>query len=156
MTVKGLLLSLCFVAFASSAFADEVADVAKALDQLHQYAAKADKQYFDLFAPEGVFIGTDATERWTVPEFKKYAEPHFSKGHGWTYEPKSRHIEFSPAKDVAWFDEILQNKSYGTCRGSGVLRKIAGKWKISQYHLTIPVPNELADQVVKMIAAKAK
>jgi hypothetical protein len=38
-----------------------------------------------MFAPDGIFIGTDATERWTVAEFKAYAKPHFDKGRGWTY-----------------------------------------------------------------------
>jgi hypothetical protein len=126
--------------------------VAETLDRFHEAAAKADgATYFGLFAPEGVFIGTDATERWTVEEFKKYAMPHFSKGKGWTYVPKTRHVDLAPGGDVAWFDEILESQSYGVCRGSGVLRKVDGSWKISQYHLTIPVPNALADQVVKMV-----
>lgn len=126
--------------------------VAKTLDDFHLAASRADgTAYFNLFAPEGVFIGTDATERWTVEEFKKYASPHFSKGHGWTYESKIRHIDLAPSGDIAWFDEILDNKAYGQCRGSGVLRKIGTAWKISQYHLTIPIPNDLAEKVVALI-----
>jgi hypothetical protein len=142
------LLLLFFVS--SVAAADPVAEVGKTLDAFHQAASKADgAAYFDLFAPQGVFLGTDASERWTVEEFKKYAMPHFSKGKGWTYAPHDRHIELKG--DTAWFDELLDNKSYGLCRGTGVLLKIGGKWKIAQYHLTIPVPNSLADTVVKMI-----
>jgi hypothetical protein len=126
--------------------------VEQVLDRFHQAAAKADGDtYFSLFAPEGIFIGTDATERWTVEEFRKYAMPHFSKGKGWTYVPKTRHVDLAPGSEVAWFDEILASESYGTCRGSGVLRKVSGEWKVSQYHLTIPVPNELAAAVVKRI-----
>jgi hypothetical protein len=41
----------------------------------------------------------------------------------------------------------------GSARGTGVLRRIGGVWKIEQYHLTIPVPNALADEVVKRIRA---
>jgi hypothetical protein len=135
--------------------ADSSAQVEKTLNQFHEAAAKAEgKTYFGLFAPEGVFIGTDASERWTVEEFRKYAEPHFSKGKGWTYLPKQRHVHFAPGEEIAWFDEILESASYGVCRGTGVLRKIGGAWKISQYHLTIPVPNELANKVVKMIREK--
>lgn len=127
-------------------------EIERTLDRFHESAAKADgKTYFELFAPEGIFIGTDATERWTVDEFRKYAEPHFSKGKGWKYVPTKRNVDLSPAGEVAWFDELLDSKSYGTCRGTGVLRKIGADWKISQYHLTIPVPNQLADKVVKMI-----
>lgn len=132
-----------------------VKEVENVLNAFHEAAAKADgKTYFSLFAPEGVFIGTDATERWTVDEFKKYAEPHFKKDKGWTYVSKVRHIDFSPSNDVAWFDEILENKNYGTCRGSGVLRKVDGAWRISQYHLTFPIPNELADKVTKEIQSQ--
>lgn len=76
--------------------------VERTLNQFHEAASKAQgKIYFGLFAPEGIFIGTDASERWTVKEFEKYAEPHFSKGNGWTYVPKDRHIDFSPAGDIA-------------------------------------------------------
>lgn len=122
------------------------------LDHFHQAATKADgKTYFGFFAPEGVFMGTDATERWTVEEFKQYAMGHFDQGKGWTYSPRNRHVNLSPAGDVAWFDELLDNKNYGVCRGSGVLRKVSGAWKISQYHLTIPLPNDLAVTIVKLI-----
>jgi hypothetical protein len=125
-------------------------EVNTVLDSFHEAAAKADgKTYFGLFAPEGVFLGTDATERWTVEEFRAYAAPHFAKGKGWSYEPKERHVIVD--SNFAWFDELLENKSYGTCRGTGVLRKIDGAWRISQYHLTIPVPNALADRLVAMI-----
>jgi hypothetical protein len=132
-------------------------EVAKLLDGFHLAASKADgKAYFDSFAPEGVFIGTDATERWTVEQFKAYAQPFFSKGKGWTYKATTRNIDFSPAGDVAWFDELLDNASYGTCRGTGVLRRIGKEWRITQYHLTIPIPNDLADTVVKMIREMPK
>lgn len=133
-------------------FANESAAIDATLNAFHTAASKADgKTYFGLFAPEGVFLGTDAGERWTVEAFKKYAAPHFAKGQGWTYISKVRHTTFSPTGETAWFDEILENEKYGVCRGSGVLRKIGSEWKISQYHLTIPVPNELVDTVVKLI-----
>lgn len=128
--------------------------IEKTLDSFHEAAAKADgKAYFACFAPDGVFIGTDAGERWSVEEFKAYAEPFFKKGKGWTYTKRTRHVDVSPAGDVSWFDEILDSASYGTARGSGVLRKIAGTWKIAQYHLTFPIPNELADKMTKEIKA---
>ncbi|HTL13407.1 MAG TPA: nuclear transport factor 2 family protein [Bdellovibrionota bacterium] len=152
-----LLLFGLLVAPVHAAENPAVKVVGETLDHFHQAASRADgKAYFDLFAPEGVFLGTDASERWTVEEFKKYAMPHFEKGKGWTYVPRNRHIDLAPGGKVAWFDELLDNKNYGVCRGSGVLRLIEGRWKVAQYHLTIPVPNELADTVVKMIAEKKK
>src|SRR5437868_6029502 len=76
-------------------------EITDTLDRFHQAASKADGQvYFDLFAPEGIFIGTDASERWTVEEFKKYASPHFSKGKGWTYVPRDRHVDFAPGGEI--------------------------------------------------------
>ena len=122
------------------------------LDDFHQAASVADgPRYFGHFAPNGIFLGTDLKERWNVEEFKAYAQPHFSKGKGWTYTPVSRHVYISDDGQTAWFDEVLRNKHYGLTRGSGVLVNEGGEWKVAQYHLTLPVPNELIDRVVKMI-----
>lgn len=129
--------------------------VALVLDSFHQAAAKADgPRYFGLFAPEGVFLGTDGGERWTVEEFRAYAMPHFSKGKGWTYHPSNRHVTLAPSMDTAWFDEALSNPNYGATRGSGVLRLVDGEWKICQYNLSVPVPNDLLPEVVKMIRSR--
>ncbi len=126
------------------------------LDRFHAAASKAQfDEYFSLFAPEGVFIGTDASERWTVAQFKAYAKPHFDKGRGWTYTKAERHISIAADGKHASFDELLDNASLGRCRGTGVLRLIDGQWRIEQYHLTIPVPNELAADVVKRIRERA-
>jgi len=131
--------------------------VAKVLDDFHDAASKADEErYFNHFTKDAIFLGTDAKERWTVDEFKKYAKPSFSKGRGWTYVAKTRHIYISADKNTAWFDESLQNENFGECRGSGVLVKQKGVWKIAQYNLTIPLPNSLARSVVKMIKEKEK
>lgn len=141
----------------AGASASEHKAIGAVLDRYHESAAKADgAAYFSLFAPECVLMGTDATERWTVEQFKGYALPYFSQGRGWTYVVKERHITFPPQGDFAWFDEILENKSYGTCRGTGVLRKAGNTWLICQYQLTIPVPNELAKQVVQLIRQRAE
>jgi len=128
------------------------AQVARALDDFHDAASNADeRRYFARFAPEGVFLGTDITERWDVAAFRAYARPHFARGKGWTYRATERHVELSPDGTVAWFDELLANESYGPCRGTGVLRLIDGAWRVAQYNLTIPIPNELAKDVVRMI-----
>lgn len=120
------------------------------LDSFHEAAANADfDAYFEHFGKGGVFIGTDASERWSVDTFKEYAKPHFSQGKGWTYVPRDRTIVVHG--DVAWFDELLDNEAYGECRGSGVLVKEGGQWKIAQYNLHIPVPNDLAKPITKMI-----
>ena len=126
--------------------------VDETLDLFHRLASDADVNYFDLFSNEAVFIGTDATERWTLSAFKDYALPCFEKGRGWTYLPVSRHISYAPDRTMAWFDEILDNQRFGTTRSSGVLvRTTQSGWKVSQYHLTVPIPNDKMDDVVKLI-----
>lgn len=112
------------------------------LDDFHDAAAKADgARYFGHFTADAVFVGTDATERWTVAEFKAYAEPHFSKGQGWTYTPIGREVHLGPDGKTAWFYERLRNAKYGETRGSGVLVIADGRWRIAQYVLSFPVPN---------------
>ncbi len=130
----------------------DTAAVARVLDDLHDAASKAQGQrYFDLFAPDGVFFGTDATERWPIEEFRAYAQRRFDTGTGWTYHVRQRHVFLDGDHNTAWFDEALHNDKYGECRGTGVLVKIDGGWKIAQYNLTIPIPNAIALDVVKMI-----
>ena len=126
--------------------------VSSVLDTLHDAAAQADfDRYFGVFVDDGVFLGTDATERWTVAEFKEYTRARFESGGGWAYTMNERHITIGPQGSIAWFDESLYNENLGVTRGSGVLVQQSGSWKIAQYNLTIPVPNELARQVVRMI-----
>ncbi|HEV7671623.1 MAG TPA: nuclear transport factor 2 family protein [Thermoanaerobaculia bacterium] len=154
-----LLLCLAFVPSlgATETPTSPTAAVEQVLDAFHAAAAKADeKTYFALFAPAGVFLGTDATERWDKTAFQAFAHPYFAKGTAWTFLPRNRHVDLSADGRVAWFDELLDSASYGECRGSGVLEKIDGAWKVQQYNLTIPLPNDLAKDVVAQIrAAKA-
>lgn len=126
--------------------------VRSVLDRFHGAAAKADgKEYFACLAPDAIFIGTDARERWTVPQFRAFCEPYFSKGKGWTYTASDRNVYLAPDLRTAWFDESLDNESYGKVRGSGVLRLDGERWRITQYVLSIPVPNELAKELVQRI-----
>lgn len=132
--------------------ADDEQLVAATLNTLHQAASDADYQaYSRVFAADAVFLGTDATERWTRDEFMAFAKPYFDQGRGWTYVMVERHVSVAADGATAWFDERLDNASYGETRGSGVLIKESGEWKISQYNLTIPMPNELAREFVDRI-----
>lgn len=129
--------------------------VARALDSLHEAAARADEDaYFSLFSPESVFLGTDASERWELEAFKKFALPYFQRRSAWIFVPTERHITLDPTGQVAWFDERVHSASYGECRGTGVLRQIEGQWRIALYDLTVPVPNELLDDVVQGIRSR--
>jgi hypothetical protein len=126
--------------------------VAAVLDGFHAAGSTADEEkYFSYLAADAVFLGTDATERWTKDEFRKWAHPYFARGKAWTYKPSSRWISFAPDRRVAWFDEQLENAGLGTCRGSGVLVATSDGWKIEQYNLSIMVPNEVSDAVARTI-----
>jgi len=122
------------------------------LDSFHDAASRADGDlYFSLFAEGAIFMGTDATERWTIAEFKAFAEPYFSKGRGWTYTMTERNVYLASSGKTAWFDESLWNEKYGTCRGTGVLVLRDGDWRIAQYNLTFPIPNDLSAEVTARI-----
>lgn len=124
------------------------------LDRLHLLAAQADGEaYFALFEPDAVYLGTDAGERWSVDQFRAFAEPYFSRGQGWDYRVTERHLYASADGHTAWFDERLHNANYGECRGSGVLVRGRSGWRIAQYVLSLPVPNELAGDLVERIRA---
>jgi hypothetical protein len=119
------------------------AAIVQTLDDFHDAAAKADEpRYFAHFADDGVFLGTDATERWDVAAFRAYAHPHFAKGKAWTMRATRRAITVASDGRTAWFDEDLATERLGPARGSGVLVSRDGAWKIAQYNLAITVPNE--------------
>jgi hypothetical protein len=148
------IASICVLAAAaSSACAQTSAQrVGMVLDDWHKAAAAADEaRYFGYFAPNGVFMGTDATERWTVTEFRQWAKPHFDAKKAWNFTPRRRHIDFSADGKTAWFDELLDTPNLGLCRGSGVLVRLGGGWKIAQYNLSVPIPNSLVEGIVKQI-----
>lgn len=128
------------------------AEVARALDSFHAAAAEADEdRYFGHFAPSGVFLGTDPTERWAVAEFRAWARPYFERGQAWTYHAIERHIDIAPGGECAWFDEVVRNAKYGDLRGTGVVLLLDGEWKIAQYNLTFQIPNDDAAAVLEII-----
>lgn len=131
--------------------------VGAVLDAWHAAASAANEEkYFSYFTPDAVFLGTDGTERWTRDEFRKWAHPYFAKGKAWSFRTVSRNIAFAPDRTVAWFDEALDTPNMGPCRGSGALLSTPAGWRIAQYNLSIPIPNELTDEVTKKIAESAR
>jgi len=124
------------------------------LDAWHKAAAEANqKAYFEAIAVDGIYIGTDATEIWTKHEFFEWAKPYFVKGKAWSFTAIKRNIYFSDDLSFAWFDELLQFTD-GVFRGSGVLTKKDGNWKLKHYVLSLPVPNEKFKSVMEVIKAK--
>ena len=150
-----LLAALVLSAAPTQAAGDPVVEAGAVLDRMHAAASRADGDaYFGLFTPDARFIGTDATERWSLAQFRAYATPYFSQGKGWTYRPHDRVATLAPGdcRCIVWFDELLDNDAYGLTRGSGVLRLTDDGWKIEQYVLSFTVPNDTAKSGVGLIA----
>lgn len=146
------VLLLMLTGLASTPEASSKAAVAAVLDDWHAAAAAADEaRYFAHFAPDAVFLGTDATERWSVEDFRRYAHPYFAKGKAWSFKAVERHISFSPDRSVAWFDERLDTPNLGPARGSGVLVRAADSWRIAHYDLSVPIPNALMKEIKQRI-----
>ncbi|MQP25142.1 hypothetical protein GFJ94_08700 [Flavobacterium sp. LMO8] len=120
------------------------------LDNWHKAAAEANfNNYFDVMSSESIFIGTDANENWNKKEFQAFAKPYFDKGKAWNFTAIERNIYFSSDGKTAWFDELL-NTQMKICRGSGVVIQENGQWKVKHYVLSMTVPNDNVDEVVKI------
>jgi ketosteroid isomerase-like protein len=149
--MKKLVLLLLVVTSAIAQQPDpDKAAIKATLDLWHKAAAEAQfKPYFALMTDDAVFIGTDATENWQLDAFKAFAKPYFDKGKAWNFTAVERNIYLSPSKDFAWFDELLDTQMK-ICRGSGVLKKVNGQWRIAHYVLSMTVPNDNIDAVIKL------
>jgi len=128
-------------------------DIDQLLDTLHSAAANAKiDAYFDCFSSDGHFIGTDPSENWNMTEFRCYAEPAFQCGKGWSYACVKRNVTLYDGT-IACFDEQLSSERFGHARGTGSLRLEGDSWKILQYHLSFPIPNDLATTVTDLVLA---
>lgn len=120
------------------------------LDNWHKAAAEANfNNYFNVLHDNSIFIGTDATENWNKKQFQDFAKPYFDKGRAWNFTALERNIYFDASEKIAWFDELL-NTQMKICRGSGVMVKEGKVWKIKHYVLSMTVPNDNVDEVVKI------
>jgi ketosteroid isomerase-like protein len=130
----------------------ERADVVAVLDAFHAAAAAADEDaYVGTLTSSMVFLGTAPGERWQGNGWREFVHSYFTRGKGWRYVPSSRSVDLAEDGRTAWFDETVTNEHYGACRGTGVLRRHDDGWKIEQYNLSIPVPDELAPELVARI-----
>ncbi|MEX0300526.1 MAG: nuclear transport factor 2 family protein [Kordiimonas sp.] len=128
--------------------ANDYKGVDETLNAHWETAAKANwDAYAELFTSDAIYFGTDITERWDKKTLIKYA-----KGtSGWVYHLRERNISFMADGKIARFDEVLDSVNYGTSRGTGVLELTDTGWKIAQYHLTFPLPNDMTDRITAEI-----
>lgn len=143
--ISRTILLLLFVGFTQ---AQEKEKINTVLTNWHQAASEANfDAYFGYMTDDSVFIGTDATENWQNIAFKAFSKPYFDKGKAWSFTAIERNIYVNGA--IAWFDELLDTQMK-ICRGSGVMQKIKGEWKIKHYVLSIAVPNDKVDELIQL------
>ena len=143
-----LLLMIPILSFSQN----DKASIELVLNNWHRAAAEANfEDYFGAMSDESIFIGTDATENWNKKAFQEFAKPYFNRGKAWNFTALERHVYFSKDGKTAWFDELL-NTQMKICRGSGVLVKEKKAWKIKHYVLSMTIPNDNTDAVIKIKA----
>lgn len=150
--MKLKILTLCIFAFSITLVAqdDEKKNINALLDAWHGAAANANfDSYFDKMTHDGVFIGTDATENWQNEAFRSFSKPYFNRGKAWSFTAVERNIYIGEDGKFAWFDELLDTQMK-LCRGSGILKKENGQWKIAHYVLSIAVPNENVGELIQL------
>ena len=150
--MKKLLLFILFPFLVTNVTAQDnlKTQINMTLDAWHKAAAEANyKNYFDAMTDDAVFIGTDASENWSKSAFEAFAKPYFDKGKAWSFTALERHVYFSEDEKIAWFDELLDTRMK-ICRGSGVLVFAKNKWKIKQYVLSMTIPNDNTDEIIKI------
>lgn len=147
-----IISALIFFTSVTFAQTKEKTEINLLLNNWHKAAAEAKfDEYFSYLDEESIFIGTDATENWNKKQFKDFAKPYFDKGRAWNFTALERNIYFDKSKNIAWFDELL-NTQMKICRGSGVLIKIGKEWKIKHYVLSMTIPNDNTNDVIKIKA----
>lgn len=120
------------------------------LNNWHRAAAIADEErFFGSMAPGAIYLGTDPSERWTKESFEQWAMPHFQKATAWDFTPYDRQLYFSEDGNLCWFEELLDTWM-GICRGSGVIERKDGEWKIRHYNLALTVYNEAIQEVISV------
>ena len=140
-----------------------IAGLDSLMDAWHHAAATADEDiFFGTMSKDGIYLGTDATERWLRDSMAVWADPFFQKDVAWAFTPKERHWYFSDDGQTAWFEEHLDSWM-GVVRGSGVLslQQVQDKpqpstWELRHYNLAMAVPNEKMDAVRIAIDPTAK
>jgi ketosteroid isomerase-like protein len=147
--MKKILFTILLLSNFTQAQNKETANINTTLDAWHKAASMANfNDYMNVLTDDALYIGTDASENWNKTAFMAFAKPYFDKGKAWSFTALERHIYFDASGKTVWFDELL-NTQMKICRGSGVLIKIGDNWKIKHYVLSMTIPNDNTDEVIK-------
>jgi hypothetical protein len=132
----------------------DLAQMNQVIDAWHAAAAHGDSTaYFALMTNDAVFLGTDAMERWTKPQMQKELARAFDGKEAWTFLPHDRYYTPTGNRDVYHFDESLKTWM-GPCRGSGLMKKVNGKWMVYFYNLANTVPNQVMNKYIELLPVK--
>ncbi len=139
---------LCLCCFSCKQHIDK-RSINSLVDNWHKAAANADLDaFFGSMSSDAVYIGTDPSERWSREQFYKFCKPFFDKGKAWNFKPYDRKI-YIGKNGVIWFDELLHTWM-GICRGSGVIVKEKGTYKIAHYQLSVTIKNSKIKEFLKI------
>lgn len=143
-------LALLFSASFLSAQNQNVEELNKIMDNWHLAAATADADaFYGRIAKEGIYIGTDASERWLRDELRAWAKSAFERESAWSFKAVERNWQFL-SEDCAIGDELLDTWM-GPCRSTMVLKKVEGEWLIYHYQLSVTVPNEKIQDFIELM-----
>lgn len=149
-----LLFAFTFTLFAQTEVKtgnQEIRRINRVLDSWHERAAVADTTYFEMFAENAMYLGTDAKEIWTTQEFEDLYMSFFKRGTTWNFKMKDRNVYLGDYGHYAWVDESLDTWM-GLCRGTAVMEKNTDdQWRIKHYSLTVLVSNDLITDYVKLL-----
>ncbi|MGM0579133.1 MAG: nuclear transport factor 2 family protein [Bacteroidota bacterium] len=124
------------------------------MDDWHKAAATADEDaFFGSMTAEGIYLGTDKTEKWTRDEMAKWADEHFQGESAWSFTATDRDVYFSENGKTAWLNEKLDTWM-GVCKGTAVLVLQDNGWKIALYDLSVTIDNDKIDQFLDLIKDK--
>lgn len=143
-----IALAFCLLSFLKPD--ERISKLNTTVDDWHLAASNADfDSYFGPMTDAFIFLGTAPGERWGKEEFASFSKPYFDKGAAWDFKASNRNWQFSKNKKVAWFDEDLDTWMEG-CRGSGIMIKKKGEWRIEYYNLTVLIENEKIKEFIKL------
>ena len=124
------------------------------IDNWHEAAANADADaFFGAMTKDGIYIGTDKSERWLRDELRKWAAEAFERETAWAFTAIDRVVTVADDERHAWWDETLDTWM-GVCRSTGILERTPEGWKIKHYQLSVTVPNEKIEDFKALVNEK--
>jgi hypothetical protein len=120
------------------------------VDAWHLAAAEADETtFFGSMSADGIYLGTDASERWLRDTFHVWAQFAFDRESAWAFKAYDRQLYFTDNNKYVWWEEMLETWM-GPCRGSGVAHYENGQWKIKHYNLAVTIANDKIDGFIEL------